>query len=285
MERNNIFKLLEQNYKSFESNLFRIDELFQKRYMIEQNFRQKTTLKNFVQQHCFYSWKNRGRCIDVDDFLNTIGYPLDPYETINLYSYLDRIEGIYNLWYLAKNYRYLSEKPPKFYITYSILKTLLDDCLSDFNYKAYYNSEVEQLIVAEDKPEVTAVAEIVDPQTAFEIVRYNHRTLQGNFEAKKRILLTMGAELEPKRNVLKGINQSLERNIFFMLNNLNLRHNNCAEGDKNYKKAVASMTPMDLEHWYDVLYQMILLANLELENSKRLHDIDSLKNTLSRENL
>ena len=178
-----------------------------------------------MQQHCFYSWKNRGRCIDVDDFLNTIGYPLDPYETINLYSYLDRIEGIYNLWYLAKNYRYLSEKPPKFYITYSILKTLLDDCLSDFNYKAYYNSEVEQLIVAEDKPEVTAVAEIVDP------------------------------------------------------------HNNCAEGDKNYKKAVASMTPMDLEHWYDVLYQMILLANLELENSKRLHDIDSLKNTLSRENL
>lgn len=67
MERNNIFKLLEQNYKSFESNLFRIDELFQKRYMIEQNFGQKTTLKNFVQQHCFYSWKNRGRCIDVDD--------------------------------------------------------------------------------------------------------------------------------------------------------------------------------------------------------------------------
>lgn len=95
----------------------------------------------------------------------------------------------------------------------------------------------------------------------------------------------MGAELEPKRNVLKGINQSLERNIFFMLNNLNLRHNNCAERDKNYKKAVASMTPMDLEHWYDELYQMILLANLELENSKRLHDIDSLKNTLSRENL
>ena len=45
------------------------------------------------------------------------------------------------------------------------------------------------------------------------------------------------------------------------------------------------MTPMDLEHWYDELYQMILLANLELENSKRLHDIDSLKNTLSRENL
>lgn len=66
----------------------------------------------------------------------------------------------------------------------------------------------------------------------------------------------MGAELEPKRNVLKGINQSLERNIFFMLNNLNLRHNNCAEGDKNYKKAVASMTPMDLEHWYDVLLQL-----------------------------
>ena len=47
MERNNIFKLLEQNYKSFESNLFRIDELFQKRYMIEQNFGQKNYIKKF----------------------------------------------------------------------------------------------------------------------------------------------------------------------------------------------------------------------------------------------
>ena len=38
MERNNIFKLLEQNYTSFEDNLSRIDELFQKRYMIELGF-------------------------------------------------------------------------------------------------------------------------------------------------------------------------------------------------------------------------------------------------------
>lgn len=281
MERNNIFKLLEQNYTSFEDNLSRIDELFQKRYMIELGFGERVTLKSFVQQKCFYSWKSRGRCIDVDDFLNTIGYPIVFYEEINLYSYLNRIEGIYNLWYLARNYRHLHKDQFKFYKTYDILKELLDDCLSDFNYKAYYNAETEQLIVVEDKSEITAVAEIVEPQIAFEIIRYNHRTLKGNLDAKKRILLTMGAELEPKRNVLHGINQSLESGIFFMLNNLNLRHNNCVVGDKNYKEAVASMPPIDLEHWYDELYQMILLANLSLDNINRMHEIGNLKKTIS----
>ena len=93
MERNNIFKLLEQNYKSFESNLFRIDELFSKTLHDRAKFRAKNYIKKFCATTLLYSWKNRGRCIDVDDFLNTIATPLDPYETINLYSYLDQNRG------------------------------------------------------------------------------------------------------------------------------------------------------------------------------------------------
>ena len=41
------------------------------------------------------------------------------------------------------------------------------------------------------------------------------------------------------------------------------------------------MSTEELEHWYDELYQMILLANLEMDNASRMRDVDNLKNTIS----
>lgn len=196
-------------------------------------------------------------------------------------EFLSEIEVMYNFWNISVGYIDNHENEFRYYTTVNEMQNLMDACLSDFNHMAFYDENSEQIIVVEDKPEVTAVAEIVEPQVAFEIIRYNHRALQGDVETKKRILLTMGTALEPKRDALKGINRPLESGIFFMLNNLNLRHNNCTEGDKNYKKAVATMPPEDLEHWYDELYQMILLANLELDNESRMRDVNNLKTVIS----
>ncbi len=66
-------------------------------------------------------------------------------------------------------------------------------------------------------------------------------------------------------------------NIFFMLNNLNVRHNNVNEKDKKYKAYTAHMNDEELEKWYDELYQMILLAILELEQIYRNRLVDELK--------
>ena len=60
-------------------------------------------------------------------------------------------------------------------------------------------------------------------------------------ELKKQILLALGSELEPKRRELEKRNKQLSEDIFFMLNNLNLRHNNRSKKDKNYKAYVANM--------------------------------------------
>lgn len=66
-----------------------------------------------------------------------------------------------------------------------------------------------------------------------------------------------------------------------MLNNLHLRHNNKVYGDKNYRKVVADMDDSTLEHWYDELYQMILLAFLQLDQVDRNAKILELKQTIS----
>lgn len=109
-------------------------------------------------------------------------------------------------------------------------------------------------------PEAIAVSEIVSPAISYKIIEYNHHALQGNIEAKKAIILLLANQLEPKRTELQSINKTLENNIFFLYNNMNLRHNNCDRVSKNYKKHTADMSEQELEFWYDEIYQLSLLA-------------------------
>ena len=60
-------------------------------------------------------------------------------------------------------------------------------------------------------------------------------------------------------------------------NNMNIRHNNSTEGDKNYREVVAKMTQDELENWYDETYQLCLLAFLELDNVERTKKVAQLK--------
>ena len=61
-----------------------------------------------------------------------------------------------------------------------------------------------------------------------------------------------------------------------------MRHNNCDPSlTKNYKKAVDEMADETLEIWYDELYQMILLAILEMDNKERIKKVDCLKKVVT----
>mgnify|MGYP007105066719 CR=1 FL=1 len=91
-------------------------------------------------------------------------------------------------------------------------------------------------------------------------------------------------ELEVKREILNQVNKELTTNIFYMLNNFNLRHNNIdTSSKKHYKKVVAEMTDEELEEWYDELYQMILLVFLELDNKGRTIKFIAIKDKIENE--
>lgn len=113
-------------------------------------------------------------------------------------------------------------------------------------------------------PETIAVSEsniIPDNLTAYEILKYYHHSLKGNIEEKGQILDKLHKKiLEPQRKKL-----SIENDLFYLLNNLNIRHNNITKDDKNYKQCIAKMSDEELEEWYDITYRMCLLAILELE--------------------
>ena len=279
MRRKNIFELLSSNF-NLATEAVRIDRLFRKEILFGDWSLSKEygipepenhTLTSFVDKFCFEDWKNRGRFIDVDDFLTSIDYENRFYlgKSGVLEHFIELIEIVYNFWQMAENKRKENNADLSYYSDFVHLQSTMNEVLAYFNHKAVYDDVTEQVFVIEDKPEVTAVAEIVEPELALSVLRYNHHAMQGNVEAKRSVLNAMGQALEPKEKELKTVNPIIKDNVFYMLNNLHIRHNNIRKDEKYYKEYIAMMEPDELELWYDELYQMMLLANLELDQVER----------------
>ncbi len=138
-----------------------------------------------------------------------------------------------------------------------------------------------QLFTPKDAAVVSA-SEIVPEEIVIPILEYHHHSLKGNIDKKRTILLKLADDLEPKRKDLKSINSTLEDNLFYLFNNINIRHNNTNPNDKSkYKAYVANLSQNELEDWYDETYQLCLLAFLELDNVERNNKIKQLKQDIS----
>lgn len=282
--RKSIFDIVAENM-DMESEANRLVTMSSEECVLVVNTYTDDTLFNYIDAYCFKEWEHRGHFVDVDDFLEALRYDdLKEDATHNVDALLTLIELIYNFWELSRKQFHDTKKGYKLEWcgNYYHLKDVMDDVLSQYNHVAYINEDQECVLIIEDKSEVTAAAEIMPtPALAVDVVRYNHRTLRGEIELKKKILLAMGAELEAKRKKLHTINTTLENDIFFMLNNLNIRHNNKSKGDKNYKEYVAKMRKDRLEKWYDELYQMLLLAFLLMDNIERVEKVKGLKEKIN----
>lgn len=243
------------------------------------------TLFEFVDERCFRDWSYRGHFVDVKDFLEAIDYNEIKKSAKNgdTEAFMTLIELTYNMWSLAYRDIMNEESSSGWNNNFFHLRDVMLDNLEKYNHKAYVDDE--RILIIEDKPEVTAVAEIVEHDLAIDVIRYNHRSLQGDLDLKKGILLSIGSELEPRRKEIQSIDSQLADDIFFMLNNINIRHNNRSKKDKSkYKEYVAKMTKSKLEKWYDELYQMMLLAFLLLDNINRKTQVKELKEKIVRGN-
>lgn len=292
MARDNIFQLIAKNNNIFD-DVDRIDKLFRRSKLlsvskyINNGKRQQSayTMEVYISEFCFSHWKNRGHYLSFTEFLKAINYDnwvgAAKGHVDDFLTFAELILNFIQLVDMQVKGNALHQTTTDFDFLYKIVK----DDVSHLNNKIVLDEQNEQVLVIEDKPEVTAVAEIVEPTFALDLVRYNHRSLAGDLDAKKSILLQMGADLEPRRNDIKSINKQLADDIFYMLNTMNIRHNNCDSGNATkYKKFVAEMSETDLESWYDELYQMMLLAYLELDQQKRSQRVRTLKSSIEGAN-
>ena len=242
------------------------------------------TIVEYIENYVFEEWKWRGHFIDVNDFMESIEYEsiVHRCQYYDTESFLTLIELVYNFWELAHRDLIAEDSELKWGGNFYHLEDVMNDNLQKYNYKAY-NCD-DRILVIEDKPEVTAVAEIVEQNLAIQVIQYNHRSLRGNLDTKKQILIALGSELEPRRKELQALNKQLSEDIFFMLNNIHVRHNNRDPKDPSkYKEFIFKMDDGELEEWYDELYQMLLLAILLLDNADRSSKVKELKNKITGE--
>lgn len=249
MIRNSFLEILKCAKIDLRREYNRLYHLF---YKAKDNLGQ--TLENECAQK-FLEMSFRGTCLSLDDFNDYYGFSFEESPGDFDLEYLIRFcEYTYNLVvYKVGSY---NDAFSRFYIDQ------MSRVIELINYKFIDNKEENISILIPKNKEVMAVVEIIDKQIAFSVLQYNHYDLCGDLKKKKTILKFLADDIEPQRKQLKQINNSLETQLFQLFNNF-IRHNN---DDNIYIK---SLSNDEIESCYDDIYQMWLLAKLEIDNLER----------------
>ena len=143
-------------------------------------------------------------------------------------------------------------------------------------YRFVHDGELWILVPRNDK--IEAAAEVVPEGAGNDLFRYDYRGYKGDLEGKRTILSSLAATLEPTRAKLSGVAKAFTSDYFYLVNNLNIRHNNIDPADPGkYNDWVAQMPPGELEGWYDTVRDMSAAAFLLLEYLDKKDGIDETK--------
>ncbi len=236
-----------------------------------------------LYEYCQMNFINvpfRGTCLTLDDF--------DDFHKIHFEKVPSKFDLNYLILFCEYTYNFLIYLNPvnsfgNFVVNspHQIYLQQINKVIEEIGYM-YSTNERGITIFVPKSQEAISVSEIINPELSYKVIEYNHHLLQGNIEGKKAILLLLADKIESKRVELKNINKTMETNIFMLFNNMNIRHDNCSKGSSHYIEYVANMPRKELEEWYDEIYQLSLLAFLELDNIERNKKISDLKNFIGK---
>lgn len=275
MSRQNIFEILDSAYDLIlEMN--KIRELFSLK-MIKNinglNYRESMLdIEEFVDVFLLHLWKQRKSFLSIQEIreyiFSSINYEdLDKPETI-----LKTLEYYLNLINLIEIKNCTKNHNNQFYREFWLLKENIDILLDHLNHEKLIIAEEEKLILVPRNPAATAVAEISSEDTALAILKYNHASLKGNLESKRKLLYQISLEYEPLLKApIEGYKDFYEKTNA-LLNTLHIRHNNTQK--ENNKNSIIDICDEELEKWYDELYQLLLFCVLIKDNLDRKKEVD-----------
>lgn len=219
-----------------------------------------------VVSDCMQSLPFCGTCLDLDEFDEKYGFHFEEQpQDFDIDYLVSFCEYIYNFAVYLKG----------------IFIQLIDKIVDEIG---YVRSSEDQFTIFVPKDNVAiAVSESgqIPQNLSYKIISYNHHSMKGDLQEKKNTILQLADLLEPKREALAAVDKTLSNDLFYLFNNLNLRHNNIDPALKGkYKRVVSEMPSEKLEQWYDETYQMCLLAFMQLEQAERKGKVDELKNKI-----
>ena len=212
------------------------------------------------------SFKNRA--LSLDDFNDTFGFKFRvPDELVTkdeLISYCEYVITLCDyLWeYASEHLEYDTE------LLRDYLYQTVESCMDELGLIPVKRDLIT--IYVEKDSAVLAAAELVDESLSYDIKSYIHKQTKGNLQKKKTILKFMADEIEPKRKILNANNQRGLADMLFQMLNRFIRHNN---DDNTY---INGLGQEELEAWYDDIYQLWLLAALEIDNFERKKRVTEL---------
>ena len=124
---------------------------------------------------------------------------------------------------------------------------------------------------------INAAAECSPAEVSIDLITFDYWRYKGDLERKRQYLSKFARELEPKRERLESLSKRLTSDFFYLVNSLNIRHNNAAEDSKKYFEPLGSMSDHELESWYDTLRNMAASLFLLDDYSGFAESISKLK--------
>lgn len=277
MSRRNIFELMSEKI-DMKYEVWKIHNLYEEKcILVHKNEFQSSwyTIEEYADLFCLRHWMNRGTYINCEDIRKKLMIlPSDIKKGLTDEQVLIYLEYILNIIELCMSNHYFrssSNKTKSFFYLQENINLILEK----LGYECKIFDDEERVLLVEKDLAATAASEIVEKELAYDIIEYNHYLLKGDIEAKRKILKALADKVEPMRSNIKNINKNLESNVFMLLNNMNIRHNNL-EG-KYAVAYVQGLSKEELEEWYDEIYQMLLLCILEYDNIERNTKVDELK--------
>lgn len=274
--RRNIFDLMKNEEIDIEREYIRIHKLFEK-----DCFYRYYTIYKYIDSYFFENWNKRGRCISINDMFTSLkirdekGLCENTIENLLLY-----IEVIINLVKIS-DIKTITEGDEDYeeyeWNIYELLDENINGLLEDLNYETKELSD-NQIVIVEKDSILSAVAE-TNKNVADKVIEYRRFILKGKINEKREILNLLANEIEGLKQEFKSTTYSnLMDDVQFMLNNLNIRHNN---KDGKYKKQyVIDLPEKELEDLYDLTFDMILSIFTISRYLKNKHTIENLKNNI-----
>lgn len=214
----------------------------------------------------------RGRTVSLEDFEETYGFGKKMcIGDVSLEDLLLRCEYIVNLCaQLNRHFNIYLDDEDQYSIR--LLTETIDECLDELG---FMKTNIDGIIICIEKSAaVVSVVEIIPEQLTSSVLEYNHYRLKGNLSMKIKILKEMADNIESERKYLKQINASLETQLFQLLNKF-VRH------DHSQTPYIGTMDKQHLEEVYDDIYQLWLLAKLEIDNEERKERMKKLLNEIN----
>lgn len=266
--RRNILEILNSADIDLKLEYSRIYDLF---FYVEFNSGfYKTTLAEHVSE-CFGKLDKNltKRCLSLEDFNKSYGFNFEKnpqdFSIDYLISFAEYVTNFVYALIRCGNFGFDIQG------LYDVIEHI-KECMADLGYEFVERDCI--VICVEKNQYATAVAEIIDEDLAYSVLEYNHYRLEGDLVAKKNILKNMADNIEVERKYMNSINKNFTSNLFQLFNKF-IRHNS---SENQY---ISQMSDSELESVYDEIYQMWLLAKMQLEYAKKKSYIENLINKIN----